>query len=347
MFANKIEGESRVSLLEHLCKLYSEGYLCLLSCPSLCPELQYIMFIPWAVRMLPTTNCSNSWVAVEIIGNSITLQPPNDVNAFMLNIETLENLLVNASNALEAFVFRRWLSHCLSTVCSSKITYFSESNKDNKSDYNTMSNILILVHRCRFDAVCHFLYKAVILFNFGSYKCAVTCLDRANNKLENPFCRHWWDLSIENYKAAGGEHQPIITGARKTLCAVFNIELKGVLEINELFIETHSGPVTRFEAPPKVFILFLKYLSLSKLGHSAEKEQMLKEFVSILSNNIGSYTLDVGRSVSWQLLGICQQMEGKFREAWYSYLMSLRQNWVPYKRASCIRLCTILATYFQ
>ena len=76
MFANKIEGRNRQILLCHLCTLYSEGYRCLLRCPSLNVELTQLLQIQCVLRTAPTpSNLSNSKVALEIFKESLALYP--------------------------------------------------------------------------------------------------------------------------------------------------------------------------------------------------------------------------------------------------------------------------------
>ena len=138
---------------------------------------------------------------------------------------------------------------------------------------------------------------------------------------------------------------------RNICCRYTDLKLEGILEISEFYIETRTKTVNtitlQLEAPPKVFIPFLEYLCLRKLGHAFWRKQILLKLSSTIKYDNGHHIPDFLRSISWELLGICQQLEGDNREACHSYLMALRQEFSPYQRATCIRLCTILATYFQ
>ena len=324
------------------------------------------------LEMLSTT--PNSVFAVGIVAECENMCPrahERRTNVF-LKIQTRQYLYSTASNMLETFVIQRWLSCYLITEYTSNTTNFAENSKDNKTNYANRSNTLSLLHRCRFDSINHYIHKAIILYNIGCYRGVSAILDRAKEKLENPFLMYWWNMTIERYKVAGGEYQPLLTVTRRTLCQLFNMKLTGVLNMKELFFETHSAPVSSsvgkeilekiklsieadiaplnnvimpFEAPPKIMILFLEYICLSKLGRVEEKNQTLKTLSSTVNNDNGYHILNVYQSVAWELLGICQQMEGNFEGACHSYLMALRQDFAPYKRATCIRLCTILVKF--
>ena len=352
MFAGKIQGKNREILLNHLYKIYREGYRCLLKCPSLHSALTSLILEPDILNRQPIVEeCSNSMVALCIIADCNNLNPDCEVLFHpLLRIETLEYLLSKRPGDLEKIVFQTWLARCLTIECTS-IIQFAESRQGNKTNYTSISNVLSLVHRCRSDSVIHYVYQAIILYNIGNYRKVKQILERTKDKLERPCSTYWWEMFRDNYEAAGGEDQPILSVARNILCGQVNLQLEGILEMRELYIETrnlHVLPISsciNLFAPPKVIILFLRYLCLCKLKRSTEKEHTLHELLIIINNDNGHHIPEIFRPISWQLLGVCQQMEGDYWGACQSYLMALRQDWNPFlKKASCIRLCAILAT---
>ena len=70
MMLGKFDSTTKTALLRHLTNLYSEGYRCLLRCPSLCDAIGMIIQTPGKVAMLPTENqreCTlmQDWVNVD------------------------------------------------------------------------------------------------------------------------------------------------------------------------------------------------------------------------------------------------------------------------------------------
>ena len=273
-----------------------------------------------------------------------------DLRLLLLKLEALEDFHSTAHNELISFVFQRWLCQIL-TSCSFMATFSSNNKNGNKTNYSNFANVFVLLNRCRIDFVNHHLNQAALLFTIGRYKDSFSLLDRTKEKLDRPSVMFTWDMEVKRYMAAGGEYLPIETIAKHAICGPMILD--GRFELSEVYMETHKSSgffkvlCIPLESPPMVFCLFLRHLCARKHRWMTEKNQALKELSYLVNNDNGYHIPHHLLSVSWQLLGICQQMEGDFRAACHSFLMALRQEFNPFRKTTCIRLCTILVEYFQ
>ena len=136
---------------------------------------------------------------------------------------------------------------------------------------------------------------------------------------------------------------------------LYNVVIGHDLYISELYIEIHrlttisSNFVGSIFIPPIVFAFFLQYLCQRKLENQRNADEALYELSLLLDiQHYGALHIPNGfRGISWQILGICQQMNGHDWEACRSYLTVLQQDtFDEIKMAACVRLGTLLVKYF-
>ena len=354
MFAGKIEGENRTKLLNFLTELYIEGYHCLLRCPSLSLGLQWIIAFPLFGAILPQPEefIDNSSIGSIIIVEGHNLIP--NLGMIMRLVNFMESTSV--TDIFTLFILKIWFAESLQSLCLENAmttkSYDSEYRASNKSHYNFFVQNMRIIDRCRTDSVTHHLYRAVRLYSAGRYETVLKILERAKQKLDNPKLVRLWCRSDLMYRAAGGEHSPIVSVRRKSCCTF--IYLCKDMGISELFIEFTLTNVfedeTSITLSPLILVIFLKFLCLSKsssITNMTKGNEVLAELSAIVHTDTGFHIHNFCRAISWEILGICQQMNGDYWEACHSYLMALRQSDKSFRKASCVRLCTILATYFE
>ena len=83
--------------------------------------------------------------------------------------------------------------------------------------------------------------------------------------------------------------------------------------------------------------LFLQILCCDKLGLNSESDETLQELRHLIQRNHSQDVIHGPKSViSWQILGICQQIKGNDQSACHSYLMAL-PDFIDYQKvAACI-----------
>ena len=356
MFEGKIEGRNRTMLLQHLNSLYSEGYNCLLRCPSLSIELPKInsqlnilyqeplekLFIKERrskLALIILTECQNvdCRFPVDFMNQGITYP--------------LLYCLASSRNSLERFLLKEWLHRKLTVSCMTELKHSPVDDKSNRGQYRDNSERLRLFGRCHRDSTSHVLYQAMQCHNAGRYSQALRLVNLCKEKISDPESFYMDDVEDETlfaYIRAGGEELPMETVRRKTLVATI---LHDSQYIPELYIEHHGQSIHFNEKsdglPPLVCALFLQFLCLRKLDRMQEADNAMHELSELVFSDDGKHIVVRFRSISRQVLGICQQISGDDHAACQSYLTVLRQKHNYFKVATCIRFGTILVKYIK
>ena len=192
------------------------------------------------------------------------------------------------------------------------------------------------------DLTRHLLYIALYHYRCGMYSAAISLLQEANVKLQHPYLMYPGDINVEKYRKTGGEHQSF-TQMMKEIVA-WPIELNADVTIQELALEhqaAYNYSVEKFCIPPLVFTKFAYFLCYHHMTMVQEAESALQE-LTILVHEYSDHIPKRDRAISWQILGICQEMKGDCKGAYQSYCNALQQRWGIIKCASFSRILVIV-----
>ena len=118
MFEGKIEGENREKLLQYLGVLYSEGFGCLLRCPSISQCMLVILNEP-DVEVVES-GLSESLIATNVLQEcSVNTMPTERQHRGILSPE-LYRIAATTDNSLECFVATVWLYEAMAVVCTTE-----------------------------------------------------------------------------------------------------------------------------------------------------------------------------------------------------------------------------------
>ena len=352
MFAGKIEGTSRDKLLRHLRALHSEGYRCLLRCRSLADYLSTIMFRPTVAFLSELSNCS---IALNVIsewykGIKTICQYEKDTKD--IRCVLLHHLATTTKNSHQKFLLKSWLGITLIPICMSESNDGLAQGRGNRSRYGSLKERLNVMEKFAVDSVSHNLYQAMLCYKAGMYNQTLRKLQLSKQKISAPGSIYFGQgrqVTEVQYRRADGENLPIEVMLRRHF--ILAILIDSDMYIPELYIEGHGSNkrfvFMSFAIPPILCAFFLQYLSQRRLGYQREADEALYELSLLVQHDDGQHIGDYSRGISWQILGICQQMNGEDWEACRSYLTALQQDGiVKLTVASCIRLGTILVKYF-
>ena len=313
MFEGKIEGRNRTMLLQHLSTLYLEGYQCLLRCPSLSKGFFNIMHYEPLEEVFVKERRSNIALHILIECNNVDCRFQVDFMKQGITYPLL-NCLASSRNSLERFLLKEWLHRKLTVSCMTELKHSTVINQSNQLQYRDLSERLRLLGRCHRDSTSHVLYQAMQCHNAGRYSQALRLVNLCKEKISDP--ESWYMYSVENetlisYMRAGGEELPMETVRRNTLEVTI---LHDSQYIPELYIEHHGQSIHFNEKsdalPPYVCALFLQFLCQRKLELIREADKTMHELCKLVHSDDGKH-IDVRfRSISRQVLGICQQISG-------------------------------------
>ena len=315
--------------------------------------------------MIPITVCptvvlspepSNSWIALNIIIEFYyTLLGDTGINinrgASMLKCILMHQFATTSSNSHQKLLLRSWLGQKLTPISMSENNDTSAQGGCNRSQYQSLTRRLNVLQRFAVDSVSHILYQAMLFYKAGKCNQALRLVQLSKEKIAAPvsiYFGHGRQVTEAQHRRAGAETLPIKVILRRYI--IIDIVFENDQYIPELYIEGH-GSNNRFVflpffIPPILGAFFLQYLCQRRLGCQRESDEALYALSLLVQHDDGQHISGFLRGISWQILGICQQMNGDDWTACRSYLTALQHdNVFEITVASCIRLGTILVKY--
>ena len=349
MFEGKIEGENRWKLLQYLTYLHQEGFRCLLRFSSFTtrPSIADVLNGKGIIAEKPTCK---TCIALATLSEGKNSCPLGEIGRG-LNKEIaclkLYQFLQTSGSGLEQFFIRTWLHKSLTQICvvrSRQALFYQGSNISCYKDYVQSMKVL---DECRQDSACHYLYQAMTCYNAGKYGLTIKLAQRAKKAIfsQGSICLLELDSSLhDKFREAGSELLPI-----ETVMKNCGIGLLSFLTIPEFLIETlgskEAGFGNNHKLPPAICALFLQHLCYNKLGQIRERDESLYELSLIIKHDPNYSCEEHVHSMSWQILGICQQTNGDDWAAFRSYRMALYYATDCCKATTCFRFGTLLAKY--
>ncbi|XP_052700171.1 uncharacterized protein LOC128177492 [Crassostrea angulata] len=172
------------------------------------------------------------------------------------------------------------------------------------------------------------LYIAMYYYKTCRYREALSIIEMTKVKLSQPCLMYKRHVNLESYtKAVGGKS--LSTKMRQAL--LWDIPLSNeICYISELQPEQQHETKYHMHSPllyiPHVVLFhMLEYLCYRQVDYIKEKEA-LDDLEFLVHHDQGQFVPEQLRDISWEILGICQQMAGHLQDARYSYEQSLKQD---------------------
>ena len=177
----------------------------------------------------------------------------------------------------------------------------------------------------KFGFVSDLLYIALYYHKTLRYKEALSVIEMTKVKLAQPGLMYLKHVDPERYtEAVGG--QSWSTKMRQAV--VYHIRLDNyICYINELKPEQQSALENKKRAlyiPPFVLLHMLEFLCCRHVD-PMRTQAALDDLQVLVHLDRGVLVHLEFRDISWDILGICQQMTGNHQAALYSYHQSLAQ----------------------
>ena len=342
MFAGKVRGAARARLLSCLVPLYQEGYYCLLRCPTVQNELYTIIWHPPSVHTMWSYEESDKCT----IETELMLEIWNHVPDFNTehrtatnHLQNIEHLISTNNIDLEQSILQIWKNY----ICQILAVLSSLTNRLEDNEHN-LSERILETEMPETDVTRHLLYKALCCYRRGDYRTVVGLLIEAKMKLQHPHLLNIWSIDVTKYRAAGGDHKPF-TQMMKEIVAL-PVELKRDITLPELLLEHHAAAnhaADHIIIPPLVLTKFMSFLYYHYMQRIDESKLALHELTMLVHYDDGHHIYDPYKAISWQVLGICQQMSGDRHGAFQSYSNAIQQKWCPIGLASLVRIRNLLS----
>ncbi|XP_062569591.1 uncharacterized protein LOC134231623 [Saccostrea cucullata] len=325
LFISKVFGRSQRLLCEQLFEMYNQGITCLLQCRSIRDVLtgaigcrQYRISTAES-DIIPEIH-KDVELFDELDSNDIVAMSFSNVgHCFGTLYSTVKNLHVPNLNERQRVTFRKYISTILrSTVFHLYKTSNDLSNKGRLRILNVCLKLLKVSADMGFFS--DKIYFALLLHTVGKNSNAIQFLSTIKEKITKSYIIYDRIVDIECYdREIGG--LPLMERMRKTVAV--NIDLRMIM-IKELEFEFSLAARNFIDVPPYVMVLML--LVLCNRGNPQKQNEALDELYLLLHSDEGRHIKKILRGISWQILGICQEVCEDYQGALLSYQKSLKEE---------------------
>nr|XP_022297638.1 uncharacterized protein LOC111107008 isoform X1 [Crassostrea virginica] len=330
MFLGKVYGEAQRNLFTRLYDLYEKGIAFLLQSPYIRPFFMKVLCNP---RLSVCTNeCTlisevelDKELFFEIVKNDATYCPLK-LNRYMEHLHIIELLIrlpltqcqIPMLQKLTAVVLRNYALHIKGI--------YTNTSAGNKQMYIADKiSCYMLKLAAKFGFVPDLLYIAMYFYKTLRYREALSGIEMTKVKLARPGLMNWCHVDPDRYtEAVGGQSWSY--KMRHVVSFAIQIENSMCL-IDELIPEKQSSllnDVPTLHIPPFILLHMLEFLCCRHID-PMRAQAALDDLQVLVHHDQGVFVPVHFRDISWEILGICQQMTGNHQAALYSYRQSLRE----------------------
>ena len=347
MMMGKFSGTTKAALLHNLSTLYSEGYRCLLRCPSLHKTLSTLIQTPSIVTLLSSEKELVTKVDTDMATINEMTSPAviGHIDSIMKMVEYLDQLMEGSSNDFQRLVLYSWKSNFFCDLYLLSICQITQEHTSNNKTLNSLhSNILNAMQKYYVDRVYTNSVFAVGMYKLGRYNDVVKAVDTIKTKLQNPHMMYSWKLNADKYRAAGGENTPLITMMRKVITRPVALVRNTCLPELSLELEETAKQIggDLIALPPIILSNVLLFLSNYHLRYHGKSDEALLDLFAVVHYDDRHHIYEPMKAMSWELLGICQEMMRDYQGAYQSYTTALQQPYNFFRGATLTRMLFIL-----
>jgi hypothetical protein len=324
MFVNKVVGAARTALLEQLFDYYNTGVSCLLLSPTL-------------RAMLEPAFCSRVFVVVSAEGHdkdvadldstacneifNLVIRAEKLLSHWLILLSAVDKLSRSSLSPYQALTVQCFTARILTTTAFIMVNNISHhACKTMYKIDRIVCNMLQLASRV--GPVSQSLYLAMYYYRTGRYNEALHVTYLTKQRLLQPFIMFKGNVDRQKYTEAVGSLS--LSKRMKTAWADNVKFVKKVHYIDELLLEQEEDmDGLPLYIPALVMSDMLLVLSHCRQGNRSQSQQPLADLQTLLLYDEGRYVPFSYRDLSWQILGICQQVVGDLDGALHSYYESL------------------------
>ncbi|XP_052711982.1 uncharacterized protein LOC128186238 [Crassostrea angulata] len=326
LFLTKVHGSAQNRLFLQLHELYKKGLACLLQSSSI---RSYIIDVLYNPRLSICTDKSIMRSEVDYDKELITELGCVNITGVDLcyitkAIHTIEQY-VESPKSLYQVVTLWYLTAVIFQQTAFLLQNMYTNKRANKQMYIAdKKSCHMLRLAAKFGCISDMLYIAMYYYKTLRYREALSAIEMTKVKLAQPYLMYNRHVDRERYtEAVGG--QSWSTKIRQAVAWDIALGTR-ICYISELIPEQQSalqkGKARTLIIPVFVMLYFLEFLCYRHIDTTLS-QAALDDLQVLVHHDRGLYISDIYRDISWEILGICQQMAGNLHAALYSYQQSL------------------------
>nr|XP_034327869.1 uncharacterized protein LOC117689821 [Crassostrea gigas] len=325
LFLTKVYGPAQNRLFLQLHELYKKGLACLLQSSSIRSLIINVLYNP---RLFICTDerlmRSEVDYDVELV-NETSCIAVGRTNSHNKAIHTIEQLVESSLTHYQAVILQRLTAFIFQSISFTLHNEYIHTGVNKQMYIADKMSCHMLKLAAKFGCVSNMLHIAMYYYMTFRYREALFVIEMTRVKLAQPYLMYRGRVDRERYtEAVGG--QSWSTKIRQAVAWDIILDNR-ICYISELIPEQQSALQNRMLTlyiPVFVMLHFLEFLCYrhidTKLSQAA-----LDELQVLVHHDQGLYIRDLSRDISWEILGICQQITGNLQAALYSYQQSLTQ----------------------
>ncbi|XP_056016444.1 uncharacterized protein LOC130053352 [Ostrea edulis] len=342
MFLSNIHGEAQNRLFVRLFGFYEKGLASLLHSPSLRSYITNVLYNPRLSictdehTLISETEFDKEMFSEMFARNSID---SSDLYLNMKYLNTIEQLIFSPLTQCQVFMLQVFTTSFLQSAAFTLQNMYSNTTENKLMYIADRMSCDMLKLTAKFGCISDRLYTAMYYYKTLRYTEALSVIEMTKVNLAQPYVMYDETVDTERYtEAVGG--QSWSTKLRHAVA--WSIKLHNrIIYINELMTEQMVSLQNHCPAlliPPLVVLHMLEFLC-SRHIDTMRAQAALNDLQVLVHHDQGLYVSVIFRDISWQILGICQQISGNLQAALYSYQQSLRQYpWHKIRSATLMRI---------
>ncbi|XP_062569084.1 uncharacterized protein LOC134231173 [Saccostrea cucullata] len=331
MFLSKIHGDKQHQLFIRLYGLYEKGLGFLLHSPSVRYCIINVLHNP-KLSICTDEHTLISEAEFDIILSheihSYDASQKSNIQSCMRYQQTIENLI-----GLPLLTqYQNLILQSLTTSVLQYTAFILQLNTHKNKPRYTADKISchMLKLAAKFGCITDMMYTAMYYYKTLRYMKALSIIEMIKVKLAQPCVMYNNYVETERYTDIV-ERLSWSTRMRESVAR--NIRLNNTIHyINELIPEQQSALQNKCRiayVPPLVLLYMLEILCYRHVD-TRRVQTVLDDLQTLVHYDQGQLICLHCRDISWQILGICQQVTGNLQAALYSYQQSLSQE--PYHK---------------
>ncbi|XP_061166199.1 uncharacterized protein LOC133175089 [Saccostrea echinata] len=330
MFLSKIHGDKQHQLFMRLYGMYEKGLAFLLHSPSI---RSYIINVLNNPRL---SICTDEHTLISEIEFDVNLYMEIQHNDTLYNLNKQSSM--RCPHITEQMIGSTLLTQHQVLMLQKLTTYVLQKTAfilhmetythKNKLRYRADKiSCHMLKLAAKFGYITDMMYIAMYFYKILRYMDALSIIEMIKVKLAQPYVMYYrFNVDTERYtEAVRGQSW----STKMTQAVAWDIILDNRIHyISELIPEQQFALQNSFPALfiPSLILLYMLEILCYRHVDIMRVQTALDDLQTLVHYDQGQFIPLILRDISWQILGICQQLTGNLQAALYSYQQSLRQE---------------------
>ena len=330
LFLSKVHGSVQWGLFEQLNSLYEKGLACLLQSSTYRSYIIDVLYNPRLsictneVRIMSECDYDREFFSEVLINVSLTTET---FGHCWKVLHTIGQMIGSPLTQYEVAVLQTMTVTTLQILAFQLHNSFTKSGLNKQMDWYIVDRWVcnLLKFATKFGFVSDMVYIAMYYHKTSRYREALSVIEMTKVKLARPGLMYKDHVDPGKYTDTV-KGQSLSTKMRHAVAQ--DIKLTNSLcFINELIQEQQSARQNHRKTlviPLFVMLHFVEFLCYRHIDTTLA-QTVLKDLQVLVHNDQGLYINYHDRDISWEILGICQQMTGNHQAALDSFQRSLIQ----------------------